>query len=51
MQKNKYSKPTVECINITLSHMLAASGDKRDLPWSGKNPDNDDNDYSTTDAF
>ena len=55
MEKKRYIQPRIECWPLHTAHMLAASGDELDFPWSGKlpgdaGPDEID-DFSTIDTF
>ena len=50
MKKKTYSKPTVKCHKITMSHMLAASVYEINMRWSGNSTDNN-GENSTDDTF
>lgn len=50
MKKKTYSKPTVKCHKITMSHILAASGNEHNMRWSGDSSDTN-GENSTNDSF
>lgn len=55
MDKKNYTTPYMKVVNIRTSGMLAASGDTRNMRWSGNQHGNSEpgeiDNYSTYDSF